>query len=338
MEEVDRSRIIPRLAAAWLLGPALFAVACSGEPDGGPTPTTPATGGAVLTAQTASYELLAGRPNRFIVGLLVQPVPEDTRFVSFGTVDLEFSYVGTAEAPQDPEPGPRAEGVFLPVPGTVDPGERPEGPAVTLPSEGRGVYAAYDLGFDRAGFWEVEVTADVEGLGTLSATSAFEVLDEPRVPAPGQPALETENLTVDSPDAPPEAVDSRAGDDGEVPDPELHEWTIARAVEEGRPALVVFSTPVYCISEFCGPVTDVVADLAERYEDRAVFIHVEVWRDFQNQVVNRAAADWLLREGDLQEPWLFLIGSDGTIVARWDNLFTQEEVEPELARLPPMPG
>jgi hypothetical protein len=67
-----------------------------------------------------------------------------------------------------------------------------------------------------------------------------------------------------------------------------------------------------------------------------VFIHVEIWKDYQNQVVNQAAADWLYRNGDLTEPWLFLIGADGTILDRWSALWSESEVEAELADLPPM--
>jgi hypothetical protein len=332
---VNVTQRTPRWAAI-LLGLLLLAAACSGNPEPNRTTSPPTSSATALTASVASYELLSGEPNRFIVGLLANPNPEDTFFVSFGIVNMAFSYLGTADAPQDPQPGPQADGVFLAVPGTVPEAEAPAGPVMTSPSEGRGVYAAYDVTFDRAGFWQVEVTAEVADTGTLSATAAFEVLQEPLVPAPGQPALETENLTLDSTDVPAEAIDSRGGGGGEIPDPELHQWTIARAIQEGRPALVVFSTPVWCISKFCGPVTDVVADLADRYADRAVFIHVEFWRDFQNQVVNQAAADWLFHNDTLQEPWLFLIGADGIIQARWDNLFTLEEVEPMLEALPPM--
>jgi hypothetical protein len=141
---------------------------------------------------------------------------------------------------------------------------------------------------------------------------------------------------MDSSDAPPEAIDSRASNGGDIPDPELHRWTIAEAIRQGRPALVVFSTPVYCVSQFCGPVTDVVERLAHRFRDRAVFIHVEIWRDYQNKVINKAAADWLLRGQDLTEPWVYLIGSDGTILDRWATLFRQDEVAAELTALPGM--
>jgi hypothetical protein len=143
---------------------------------------------------------------------------------------------------------------------------------------------------------------------------------------------------MDSKDAPLAAIDSRAATDGKVPDPELHRWTIAEALDQGRPALVVFSTPVFCVSQFCGPVTDVVEDLASRYDDRAVFIHVEIWRDYDKQVINQAAADWLLRGNDLTEPWVFLIGADGTILDRWATLFREDEVAAELEALPKMKG
>jgi hypothetical protein len=91
---------------------------------------------------------------------------------------------------------------------------------------------------------------------------------------------------------------------------------------------------VYCVSRFCGPVTDMIEELARDYGDRAEFIHVEIWRDFQGQVVNRSAADWLLRDNDLLEPWVYLIGADGRIAARWDNVATRQEIEPHLRRLP----
>ncbi len=246
-------------------------------------------------------------------------------------MDFAFSYVGTADQPVAPERGPSATAVYVPTPGTPD---RASPPTATLPSEARGVYQAEGVTFDRAGFWQVDITADVQGMGVQRSRTTFPVLDDPAYPAPGEPALETKNLTLDSPDTPPEAIDSRAASEGEIPDPELHRWTIARAIHEGRPALVVFSTPVYCVSQFCGPVTDVVEDLASRYDDRAVFIHVEIWRDFQNSVINQAAADWLYRNDDLTEPWVYLIGADGTILDRWATLFREDQVAAELKALP----
>jgi hypothetical protein len=33
---------------------------------------------------------------------------------------------------------------------------------------------------------------------------------------------------------------------------------VADAIAAGRPVMVVGSTPVFCVSRFCGPITDAV--------------------------------------------------------------------------------
>ncbi|MGQ0668136.1 MAG: hypothetical protein ACT4PO_00420 [Actinomycetota bacterium] len=319
-------RIVTGLAALGLAASACTASDAGPALDGGPS--TPA----LIAVEVASADLYAGAPQRFLAGLLA---PEG-RLVSFGTIEMRFAYTGTVEEPTEPQPGPEATAAFIPTPGTPDGGAA--GPSLTLPSEGRGVYQAEGVTFDRAGIWQVTVSADLatgDG-GPQTATASFFVAGEPALPAPGQPALRTENLTVDSKDAPEGAIDSRALASGRIPDSELHRWTIADAIAEGRPALVVFATPTFCISRFCGPVTDAVAGLAARFGDRAVFIHIEIWRDHDNFVINRAAADWLLRDGDLVEPWLFLIGADGNVADRWGVLFDPDEVAKELRQLPVM--
>jgi hypothetical protein len=160
------------------------------------------------------------------------------------------------------------------------------------------------------------------------------VLEEPAYPAPGDRALKTENLTMGS-KAPAEAIDSGAATTGEVPDPELHAWTIADALAEHRPIVALFATPSYCESLFCGPVTENVRELAAAYDDRAVFVHIEIWREY-NTVLNEAAADWLYRDDNLTEPWLYLIDDRGTIVDRWGPLWDPDEVAAQLDQLPPM--
>jgi hypothetical protein len=157
------------------------------------------------------------------------------------------------------------------------------------------------------------------------------------------PALATENLTMDS-KVRPGAIDSMADGGGEIPDPELHEWTIADAIAQGRPALVLFGTPAYCTSRFCGPEVTELQRIGAGYPDRAVFIHIEIWKRYdppETQVINQGAADWLLREApdgtpEMTEPWLYLIGSDGLIADRWGPLFDPADVGAALEALPPM--
>jgi hypothetical protein len=293
--------------------------------------TSPARTG--MIAIVATPDLAVGAPQRVSVGLPL----DDRRNVSFGTVELTFSYLGTAAEPVSPSPaGASYVAHYVPTPGTPDAPEQGGGPRVISPSEARGVYQADDVSFDRAGFWQVEVTADVEGEGTQRATAAFDVLEEPSLPAPGNRALPTRNPTIGSRGVPEAAIDSRAVTEGEIPDPELHRWTIARALREHVPVVAIFATPVYCMSRFCGPVTEAVEELAARYEDRAAFVHVEIWRDYtsQPQKVNEAAADWLYRDGELTEPWLYTIDADGVIVDRWASVFDPAEVAAWLEELP----
>lgn len=307
-----------------LLCAAFFAASCSSD-SGVDNATGVDDAASPIVAQVASYDLTPDRPQRVIVGLL----DNDNNVVSFGDVEFAFSYLGTADEPlETPVDGPTATADFRLIPGQdVDP-EAP-GPRVGEPVDGAGVYAADDVEFTEAGIWEVTVTADLpEGNATASAN--FEVLADSDIPNVGDDAPRTENLLLGDPDAPVAAVDSRAEPDGTVPDPELHSETVAQAIAAGRPALVVVSTPTFCVSRFCGPITDSVSNLAADVGDDVAFIHIEVWRDYENTVLNQGAADWIWpdEEGDdIHEPWVFLVDADGTIVERWDNVATDAEMQ-----------
>ncbi len=281
-----------------------------------------------LAVQVASYDLATGAPARFIVGLLTP----DQRLIGYGTVDFRFSYVGTKEGSAGSTPfGAAVTASYLPIHGSVIPSPAPATPQVVKSSDSRGVYGA-QAAFDRAGFWEVAATATIDGKAR-HGKGAFAVNPTHAVPGPGDAALATETLTLTTPEVPKAAIDSRAGS-GDIPDPDLHRTTIAAALAAKRPVVAVFATPVYCTSRFCGPITDLVNELAHQYGDRADFVHVEIWRDFQAMTVNKSAADWVLRNGELQEPWVFVIGADGKVAARFDNVVTQGELEPLLAALP----
>ncbi|HEX2192477.1 MAG TPA: hypothetical protein VHH09_04735 [Acidimicrobiales bacterium] len=317
-----------RARAVLLLAVALLAAACSSSDDDARPSPDPSASQQDLVVQVASYDLAVGPPTRVIAGVLTN----DQRLVGYGTVSMRFSYLGTGQPGARPEPsGSPVEASFLPVAGAELPSPAPAEPRLVEGSE-RGLYSA-QRAFDRAGFWQMEVTARVGGKDRRG-TGAFQVLEKHAVPAVGDPALRTENHTVGATDVPKAAIDSRAGTDGEVPDPDLHRTTIAQVLDAKRPAVVVFATPVYCVSRFCGPVTDMVEELGRTYGDRASFIHVEIWRDFQGNTLNKAAADWVLRDGDLKEPWVFVIGADGRITARFDNVVSRGELEPLLRDLP----
>jgi hypothetical protein len=279
--------------------------------------------------EVASSDLAVGASQHFELGIFSSD-GQGVKLLSFGQMSLAFSFMG--DGSEAPQPGPQATGTYVGAFGTPQSGPAP---VFTDPNDARGVYQA-DVAFDQAGTWQVDATVELPGEGSQTLSANFIVSERHSLPAPGDRAQPTENLTIDSNGVPPAAIDSRALDGAPVPDPHLHGTTIAHALAQHRPILVIFSTPTFCVSLMCGPETDGLEDLAKRYRDRAVFIHVEIWRNHQKSVVNEAAADWVCcdESGNLTEHWLFLIGTDGVIKDRWGPLFDPDEVAKELAQLP----
>jgi hypothetical protein len=307
---------------------ALALVGCSPSVVG-PTPTSAVHADAIV-AEVASFELVANKPGRLLIALITS----DNRWLSFGTVDLRFTYLGDAvtSAPAGIS-ADNTTGRFLAIPGS--PEDVGQQPTLTAPADGHGVYAAEPITMPRAGYWEVVAVGRLADGTTFEASAAFTVHERSSIPSIGDLAPRTENPVMGTPGAKPAAIDSRAAGTGTIPDPELHRTSIATAIEEGHPALVVFSTPVYCVSRFCGPVTDLVAQLAAKYGERADFIHVEIYTDFEAGEVSSAAREWLTSDdGELREPWTFLIDANGRIAGSWDTVVTRSEIEPLLASLP----
>ncbi len=313
-----------------LLALTVVLAACGGGDKGDGASSETTTSKPAISVIAASYDLAVGPPARFIVGV----VNTEKGPVGYGTVELRFFYLGKGGANDLAKPGPTATGRYLPLPGSPPPPAGADKPVYLSETE-RGVYAA-DVAFDQDGFWGVAVTAELDK--KEAATATFKVSPAHTVPVPGDPALPSDNLTVDTPGAAAEAIDSRAGGGDPVPDPELHRTTVKQALDAGRPVLLVISTPTFCVSLFCGPVTDMVGELAAQYADRASFVHVEVWKDYEAKQLNDAAKDWIARGEDINEPWVFLIGADGKITARWDNVATRGEIEPLLQKLPVIAG
>ena len=268
-----------------------------------------------LNVLVASYDVAASGPQRFVVGL----VTDDQEALAYGTAQLSFSFLGDEGA--SPIEGPIVSAVWQPVPGTPE-GDHP-GPRV---GDVNGVYVARDVVFDRPGFWEVDVSIDVDG-EELRADAAFEVRREHLYLAPGDDAPRTVQALAGT--EPARAVDSRADAGASVPDPALHARTVADAIAAGRPTMVVVSTPVYCVSRFCGPITEAVEALAARFGDRMAFIHLEVWSDFEAKDLNPAAAEWIRPAGadEATEPWVWVIDDAGVIVDRFDNIASERELE-----------
>lgn len=109
------------------------------------------------------------------------------------------------------------------------------------------------------------------------------------------------------------------------PDRSLLRYSIAGSLRAHVPFVVVFATPRFCTSRTCGPVVNVVDTVRKRiHRSDLRFIHVEIYRD-NNPAKgdNRWVRQWRLET----EPWVFLVGRDGRIKAKFEGALSPEELE-----------
>lgn len=313
----------PTFTRVIAIGLAVAATTAACGSDDKPKASTATTSlRATVNAQVASYDLSAGKPQRFIVGL----VTNDNGLLVGGKIGVAFRRVAA-----DAKPTARFAADFLPV---ADSPAIPDGPRLRDADESVGVYSMENMVFDQPGNWEVEIVGKLNGKDFITR-AAFKVSQTPELPAPGDAAPRSENLLPRAKDVPVKAIDSRADADGTVPDPALHKLTVAAAIAQRKPTIVVVSTPVYCVSQFCGPITDAVDTIAGEFDGKANFVHIEVWRDFEKKEINRHAAEWMFPAGseDAREPWVFLIDKDGNIAQRWDNVANGGVIRNALTQL-----
>ena len=115
------------------------------------------------------------------------------------------------------------------------------------------------------------------------------------------------------------------------PDPDLYSRTIAEALDEGIPLVVSFATPAYCKTATCGPQLDTLKELKTTFSERVNFLHVEVYDnppEIRESGISAAKLSPTLAEWGLpSEPWTFVVGTDGTVSAKYEGYVSSDELE-----------
>lgn len=176
---------------------------------------------------------------------------------------------------------------------------------------------------EKAGVWgfTAQIT-QVDGSVTQSQFT-IEVPEVPSSPAVGDPVPEHDNRTLaDEPDLALLTTDLD-------PTPALYELTIGEAIATGRPTVVTFATPAFCQTQICAPVVDSVEQVYGMYGEEANFIHVEIYKDYQNLVLDGTVVAWSLAS----EPWTFVIDGAGLIAARFGGTVSPQELSMALEPL-----
>jgi hypothetical protein len=189
----------------------------------------------------------------------------------------------------------------------------------------RGLYVAR-LEIPEAGTYQA--TIDAEGFATAGPVGVVAFEDPPLI-QPGEQAPPSETRT--SAEYPDLSVITSDPD----PDPAMYELSVSDAVTDGTPAVIVFATPAFCVSQTCGPLLDQVKALRSAY-DGVDFVHVEIYEDLQvdspeELTTVAATGEW----GLPSEPWVFVVDDTGLVTAAFEGAASDAELRAAIDTVAP---
>jgi len=279
-----------------------LAAACdAGGFPGWPTPGQVTTSGIIPIL--ASSEKLVGESR-----LLFALVDDQNRPIADDTLEVEIGFFDLCTDPGTPteiiRPG-FAWGVvgqrafYVTTPTLTQPG--PWGAAVAVRDPSTGVATGAKLQF----------TVSEGGFG-------------PRV-GDAAPALKT--LTVAD-----VGGDVRRISTDPAPEPDFYGTSLDDALAAREPFLLAFITPAFCKSAQCGPTIDVVKQAVEAAPIRVVAVepYQLAYKDGRLQPVlqdgNFVPVEAANVYGIPTEPWLFVVGADGTITGSFEAVVGDQEL------------
>ena len=291
-----------------------------GTTQSAPPTVTPASGGEARIAKPvlAVTDLVVGH-NRFVFGLAEETTGQPINDVPQVTVQFFKVHAdGTATKMSDASVVAHGENL----------------PAFLFVAQ---------ADFTEAGDWGALLTIQREGQRSYQTRLDFKVVADSAVPMVGEVPPLSQNQTIKDDPTLDNICSAQPHDD-------MHNMTIAEAVESGRPTLILFAAPGFCPSFTCGPNLEIAQALEGKYRDKVNFIHVETPNTIQDHTHTlpveanhrqkpghygilqpdlKTMEEWALQS----EPWIFLLDDQGKVANRFEGGLTLDEVEPELAKL-----
>lgn len=186
-------------------------------------------------------------------------------------------------------------------------------------------YVVPKVDFDRPGPWiGIAMLKGPNGL-EASRVPSPDVGRFPRIPEVGEKAPKIHTPTAADVGGDLAKIDTR------VPPDQMHTVDFADAVGK-KPVVLVFATPALCQSRVCGPVVDIVQQVADQHEGEADFIHMEVYNDNDP---GKGIRPQLAAFGLETEPWTFLIDGDGVVRDRIEGAYGVSELEQAMNKILP---
>ncbi|MGE5141060.1 MAG: hypothetical protein ACM3JD_16455 [Rudaea sp.] len=265
-------------------------------------PNSGATAVPALQVILVPSELIVG-PNRFAIGLI------DPQRGMIHDATVHFRYFDLRD-PTKPTLESEADATELQTP------------------DGESTIFAQEREFARAGSWGVEVQARLPDGSTLDRGIGFKVVDRSATLKPGDRVPSLQTRTYKDVDGNLHQLTSAPN-----PNPAFYRLSLAQALTNGKPTVLLFSTPAFCQTRLCGPAYDLISQLERQYRDQVNFIHVEVYRGLPNPAETNWELDPAMTAFGLQtEPWVYVIDK-GVVTFRVEGLFTGAEIEQHLKAL-----
>lgn len=296
------------LRASILLTVCVALVGCSG-PSATPTPTSPASpptasNGPEILPLLISSELPKG-PTRFLFSL----TDRANNLIAAPNVNVHLLFYNVDTAPDTV--------VFE------------EDARFLWAIEGeRGLYAA-DVTYPDAGRWGTRMNATFPDGTTKTVRIEYDVVESGSTVAIGARAPSVETPTIAS-----SGGDVAAVSTDQDPAERFYTTSVDDALAAGKPFVLAFATPAFCETAICGPTLETVKTVATGYPD-LTFINVEPYQmKFENGSLQPAldatgqlqSARWTDAFGLRTEPWIFVIGADGTVRTKFEAVIGADEL------------
>jgi protein SCO1/2 len=194
----------------------------------------------------------------------------------------------------------------------------------------RGGKAAYvaEMTLPRAGGYEASIALD--GPAGPVGSAAFTMVAREQSPTPpiGAPAP-----SVRTPIAADVGGNLRLISSDVFPDPRFYEHSVDELLAAHRPFVFTIYSPAFCPTTACGPLLRYMKEIASEFP-AMTFVHAEpyVMRDLGGRIQPEyegngyAWAAWSQAYGIPVEPYVFVVGADGRIVASFELIVGSDEI------------
>ena len=176
----------------------------------------------------------------------------------------------------------------------------------------------------REGVWGLNANVTFPDGSTNDIQFAIQVNEAFAYPTIGDAAIPTDNRTTADFE-----LDAISTDPD--PEPSFYDMTVTEALASGQPTVIMFATPAFCQTAVCAPAVDTLRAVQEDYPEGVNYIQVEIFEDFQENLVAASVQDWRL----VSEPWTYVVDGDGVITGRFGGPVSPTELGDSVAAVLP---